>query len=175
MAIRPASKKYPCTKYTGANSAEVLDVGELSGHTCSVVSESGGVLVFSDDTASVQKTINTGEWVYIDPESPNSIAEVVTNTRYNELFFKTEISAGTAGVPTLLLAQSATVVVTLKIPFFDTSYTAVAAISGSLNLLGALQINSVTIIDEDTVNVVVQNTGLVTLSGASVLVIATKN
>lgn len=175
MTIRPAAKKYPSVKYDGTNSAEVVQVGELSGHDCSIVSESGGVLVVSDDTASQQRTLNTGEWAYIDPESPNSVFETVTNTRFDELFFKTTVSAGTAGVPTLLLSQSTTVVVTLKIPFFDTSYVATAVLAGSLSLLGALQINSVTIVDEDTVNVVVQNTGLVTLSGASVLVLATKN
>lgn len=175
MAIRPASKKYPSVKYTGSNSAEVIQVGELSGHDCSIVSESGGVLVVSDDTASQQRTVNSGEWAYIDPESPNSVFEVVTQTVFNNFFFKTEISVGIAGVPTLLLTQSTTVTVTLKVPFFDTSYTPVALITGSLTLLGALQINSVTIIDEDTVNVVVQNTGLLSLSGASVLVVATKN
>lgn len=175
MTIRPASKKFPSVKYDGTNSAEVITVAELSGHDCSIVSESGGVLVVADNLFVVQKTINSGEWVYIDPENPNAIFEVVTNTRFNELFFKTEISVGFAVVPTLLLSQSATVTVTLEVPFFDAAYSAVALLSGSLNLLGALQVNSVTVVDEDTVDVVVQNTGLVTLSGASVLVVATKN
>ena len=175
MAIRPAAKKYPSVKYDGTNSSEVLTVYGLSGHSCSIVSESGGVLVINDATIGVNFTINSGEWTYIDPADSNQHGETITNTVFSDQFFKTEVSAGIAGVPTLLLSQSATVTVTLKIPFFDTSYTAIAMISGSLNLLGALQINSVTIVDEDTVNVVVQNTGLVTLSGASVVVVATKN
>lgn len=175
MPIRPVAKKFYAIRYDGMNSSDVLPLFEFNGWTASITSEVGGVLTIHSDTHNVDFVINTGDWCYNDKEVPDSHGFVVTNTVFNELFFKTDISVGFAAVPTLLLSQSATVSVTLEIPFLDTNYSAVALITGSLNLLGALQVNSVTVIDEDTVNVVVQNTGLVTLSGASVLVVATRN
>lgn len=81
-------------------------------------------------------------------------------------------SVGVAAVPTLLLGASATVAVQLNPAMADSSYTAKAFKFASVSLVD-LQINSVTIVDADTVNVNVENTGLVTLSGASVLVTAT--
>lgn len=175
MPIRPAAKKFFAIKYDGTNSSDVLPIFQYNGWTASITSEVGGVLTIHAIEWNEDFVLNTGDWAYNDKEMPNSHGFIATDALFNDLFFKTEISVGFASVPTLLLSQSATVTVTLKIPFFDSNYSAVALISGALNLLGALQVNSVTVVDEDTVNVVVQNTGLVTLSGASVLVVATKN
>lgn len=80
-------------------------------------------------------------------------------------------STGVGAVPTLLLGTSANVDVQLNPAMPDTSFTARAFKFAAVSLVD-LAINSVTIIDADTVRVAVQNTGLVTLSGASVMVTA---
>lgn len=86
------------------------------------------------------------------------------------------ISMGAASVPSLIAAASATVQVTLKQAMADTSYTAAAAISaGGISLLAGLSIQSVTVVNTSRVDVVVKNTGLVTLVGAQVVVTAVHN
>lgn len=82
-------------------------------------------------------------------------------------------AVGVAAVPTLLLGGSTNVDVQLSPAMADTSFTARAYKFAAVSLVD-LAINSVTIIDNDTVRVNVSNTGLVTLSGASVLVTASE-
>ncbi|MGW3153994.1 hypothetical protein [Streptomyces sp. NPDC001089] len=82
------------------------------------------------------------------------------------------LSAGKGTVPTLLASATANVVVTLKPGFADTSYSPAAQVVGGVNLLSALSIQSTTVTTKDTVTVVVKNTGLVSLGGATVLVTA---
>ena len=53
----------------------------------------------------------------------------------------------------------------------DSSYNAAAQIFGGLNL-GALSVTGVAVVDTNTVNVTIHNSGLLSL-GASVLVTAT--
>lgn len=76
---------------------------------------------------------------------------------------------GVAPVPTLLLSGSATVAVTLQPAMPDSSYTAYASKFAGVSLTD-LAITSVTVVDEDTVNVGVSNVGLLTIAGASVMV-----
>lgn len=80
-------------------------------------------------------------------------------------------SVGIAAVPTLLLGASTTVAVQLSPAMPDSSYTARAFKFAGVSL-SDLNITSVTVVDADTVNVGVQNVGLLTLTGASVLVTA---
>lgn len=81
-------------------------------------------------------------------------------------------SVGVAPVPLLLLGASTTVAVQLNPAMADSAYTAKAFKFAGVSLTD-LAINSVTIVDADTVNVAVENTGLATITGASVLVTAT--
>lgn len=83
------------------------------------------------------------------------------------------MSAGTAGVPSLLVGASATVSVTLVAAMADTSYTPVSALTAQgVGVLANLSITSTTVVSTTRVDVVVKNNGLVTLTGAIVLVIA---
>lgn len=85
------------------------------------------------------------------------------------------ISLGVGSVPTLVGAAQATINVTIKPAFLDTNYVATALVTGAVNLLASLSVLSVTIVNATTVAVVVRNTGLLSLSGASVLVAAVHN
>lgn len=179
MAVhRVASKKY-AIQYNTANSSDIIAFLETYGEDWYIVSEAAGVLtvnIVGDPRSNL--VINNTEWlVFIGPlNGQNPFGnDAITNTEFNDGYFKVEMSGGWGAVPSLLLGQSTTVDVTLKLPFFDTNYAAIAFISGGLALLGALQITSVTVIDEDTVRVGIQNTGLVTLSGANVGVLAFHN
>lgn len=78
-------------------------------------------------------------------------------------------SMGVAAVPTLLLGGTATVPVQLQPAMSGTSYSAYASKFAGVSLTD-LQINSVTVVDTDTVNVAVENVGLGTITGASVMV-----
>jgi len=59
--------------------------------------------------------------------------------------------------------------VTLQPAMADDTYTAYAHKFAGISLTD-LQINSVTVVDEDTVTVAVENVGLATIAGASVAV-----
>lgn len=85
------------------------------------------------------------------------------------------LSAGSAAVPTLLGSASAVVAVTLKLGMGSTDYQAVPVLTGAANLLGSLSITATSIVSGTAVNVTVQNTGLLSLTGATVLVVAISN
>lgn len=78
-------------------------------------------------------------------------------------------SVGVAPVPLLLASGTATVAVQLQPAMPDSGYSAYASKFAGVSLTD-LQINSVTVVDTDTVNVAVENVGLVTLTGATVMV-----
>jgi hypothetical protein len=85
------------------------------------------------------------------------------------------VAAGVNTVPTLGAGASTTVSVTIKPTLPSTSYTVAAFVVGGLNLLGNLQVTGTSVISTSQVNVTVQNTGLLSLGGASVCVIAVIN
>lgn len=85
------------------------------------------------------------------------------------------IAAGTNTVPTLGAGASTTVSVTIKPTLPSTSYTVAAFLLGGVNLLGNLQVTGTAVISTSQVNVTVQNTGILSLGGASVCVIAIMN
>lgn len=80
-------------------------------------------------------------------------------------------SVGVAPVPSLLLLTNVNVDVQLSPAMPDTDFTARAFKFAGVSL-SDLVINSVTIIDQDTVRVNVGNTGALTITGASLLVTA---
>lgn len=85
------------------------------------------------------------------------------------------LAVGYAVTPSLGIGASATVSVPMVPALPDSGYNVGVALAGSAQLLGALAILSATVVDTDTVNVVVQNNGLLTLGGATVLVTALHN
>jgi len=99
------------------------------------------------------------------------LANYVSRAEYNPK--RPVISAGAAAVPSLGIGASAVVAVTLKAGMGVTDYQAVAWLTGSQQLLGALEIVGLPAVDTaSVVKVTVKNSGLLTLAGATVLVLA---
>ena len=177
--IAPAVSK--AVQYTGSNSADID--AQVPG--VSITSESGGVLTLN----SGQYVLNTNDWIFWNGVQTG----ILNNTQYlgewgcvavcsdfDELVsdleeVQTQASAGAvramgvAPVPTLLLGQDTTVAVPIQPAMPDSGYTAYAATFGGVNL-GDLSITSVSVVDTDTVNVAVDNAGLGTVSGVTVMV-----
>lgn len=110
----------------------------------------------------------------------NTSPRIVTNAVFHpchmqEIGAADTIALGVNSVPTLLGAAQATVQVAIKPTFADTNYQATAVVTGAVNLLASLSVLSVTVVNGTRVDVVVRNTGLLSLSGASVLVSAIHN
>lgn len=82
---------------------------------------------------------------------------------------------GVEPVPLLAGSQETTVSVAIVPPMVDMDYTAAPALSGAVNLLGSLTVLSHTKVSESRVDVVVKNNGLLSLSGATVLVACVPN
>lgn len=80
------------------------------------------------------------------------------------------VGLGVATVPTLLGGVEVNVDVTIRPTYLDTNYQAVAIVTGALSILAALSVVSTTIVNATTVRVRVRNTGLLSISGGSVLV-----
>lgn len=161
-------------QYDGSNSAQILAYIPL----IDFVSETGGVLTVESPPGSMVWTINTSDYAIVQQEA---IVNVQNPALFNFTFTE-NITAdtlpvapastqaiGVAAVPTLLVNGSTTVTVTLNPAMPDTSYTAYANKFASVSVTD-LQIDSVTIVDEDTVDVDVSNVGLLTLNGASIMV-----
>lgn len=181
-------------QYTGSNSADI--VSQVPGLTFD--SEVGGVLtVLYNGNPMV---LATNDWVIFNPfvtfpmGNTQYLAEwqcvsvcddlgsletdidgletdlAALETQVNAISVGTPVrSIGVAPVPTLVLNASATVAVTLAPAMPNTSYTPYAKLFAGISIVG-LTINSVTVVNASTVNVVVQNLGLVTLAGANVMV-----
>lgn len=162
-------------QYTGSNSAEIN--GLISDFT--ITSEGAGVLHF--DSGGTPFTANTDDWVrytqgYVinvhDTSSLNFL--FIRNIVYDEAVALVSATAGlqSAGVKEapLLIVGNTTVAVDIIPAMPDTSYTPLAQLFASTAILGPLTIASVTVVDVDTVNVVINNGGLIGISGARVLV-----
>jgi hypothetical protein len=83
-----------------------------------------------------------------------------------------QIALGIATVPSIAAGGTASVTVTLSPAFWDTNWTGVGSIIGSLTVLGQLQVNSVAAASKNTATVVVKNNALLTVAGGQVLVSA---
>lgn len=167
-------------RYDGTNSGDITALDP--GFSFNNDTESGGVWAFQSPPDSTSFTVNTGDWilfaqnqVFYRLSNSDFTNQYSCNTLCEELEEALEGTGvqvralGVAPVPTLLLSGSTTVAVTLQPAMPDTSYTPYASKFAGISLTD-LQINSVTVVDEDTVNVAVENVGLVTIAGASVLV-----
>jgi hypothetical protein len=85
------------------------------------------------------------------------------------------IALGFAPIPPLAASAQANIPVTLVPSFTTPNYVATAVVTGAVNLLASLSVVSVNITSPAIVSVVVRNTGLLSLSGGSVLVAAIHN
>lgn len=177
-------------QYDGTNSSDIAALDP--GFDFNNDSEAGGVWTFQSPPDSALFNVPTDSWILFGQNMVFSVktdAEFLLQHQCNitcedfdsqiEEAIETALetmpsgsmvrSVGVGAVPTLLLSTSANVDVQLQPAMPDTSFTAYASKFAAVSLVD-LAINSVTIIDNDTVRVNVSNTGLITLSGASVMV-----
>jgi hypothetical protein len=177
MAANPINvvTRLHAVQYDGTNSSDIAALFALNNS-----SESGGTWNFQSPPDSSSFTIHTGDWIlFAQNQAFSKTLENEFDTLYscNTLCDDVGVfatgqqvrSIGVAPVPSLVLSGTANVDVTLYPAMPDTSYAAHAATFAGVSLAN-LQINSVTVVDEDTVRVAVQNTGLLTLAGASLIV-----
>lgn len=186
--------RYVAVQYNGSNKAEVAAI--IADY--SFVSEGGGTLEFT--TGGSNRTVNSTEWVRaVGGNYSGVFADSFFAQYYSRYATYGDISgfagggdladlterveelesspsgvqaAGIALAPTLLLGASATVPVNLSQAMPDTSYTPHAQLIASTTALGSLSVTGISVVDTDTVNVTVQNSGLVNLSGVQILVTA---
>lgn len=165
-------------QYDGTNSGDIDSLFSLL-----TVSEVGGVWTFESPPGSATYVANTSDWiVYAQNMAFGSFSPTAFDNFYMNVALASDLSGlatgvsvksvGVAPVPTLLLGGSATIAVQLTPAMADSSYTARAYKFAGVSLTD-LDIDSVTVVDADTVNVAVSNVGLFTITGASVLVTAT--
>jgi hypothetical protein len=168
-------------QYDGTNSADIIALDP--GFAFDNASEANGVWSFQSPPSSASFVVHTGEWLLFAQNqvfSKVSNVDRINNFSCNVLCEDIEpltalaslplVSAlGVAPVPALLASATAEVMVTLQPAMADDTYSAYAHKFAGV-ALDDLQINSVTVVDEDTVTVAVENTGSQTIAGASIMV-----
>lgn len=169
------SFRFLSAQYDGTNGAYIVSC--ISGAT--LLTEGDGTLVFAYNDYNV--FVYTTNWVvFLNAQ----LFQVMSNAEYYEYWVEYPLlaqvtalenatsvtSLGNASVPTLLSNTQTTVSVNMSPALANVNYNVASVIIGSADLLTDLQILSTTIVDVDTVDVVVRNNGLLSLSGATVLV-----
>lgn len=185
--------KYEGLQYTGSNSAEfTASIANLA-----IVSATGGALTVESPAGGTQWIVASGGWArftqgYI--QSTHTNAEFLSYYIHNSVYTEGAqnaadiatlqgqvatlqtggrlIGAGAMATPTLLLGASAVVAVDFIPAAPNTSYTPQAQLFGAAGLLGSLSITNVAVVDTNTINVTVQNSGIVNISGVHLLVTA---
>lgn len=164
-------------QYDGTNSGDITALDEFDFNNSS---ESGGVWSFQSPPDATSYTINTGDWILYAQNMvmlKNSNSEFILQYSCNTLCADVggfssgqQVRAmGFAPVPSLVLNATANIDVTLSPAMPDDTYTAHASKFAGVSVTD-LNITSVTVVDEDTVTVGVQNVGLLTLAGATIAV-----
>lgn len=178
--------RYLAVQYDGTNSAEI----ESLITNLDILSEVGGVLTVESPPGSSVFVINTGDWVRY---TQGMIISVHSTSAFDNFFIRNavydevvalqeaveELETGTdAGVRSvgvreapLLIVGNNTVAVDIIPAMPDSSYTPQAQLIAAAGPLGSLSITNIAVVDANTVNVTVANSGLISLSGVRVLVV----
>lgn len=177
MSAQNHNMQFRSLQYDGTNSADVLALAQLKTNVSdwAIQSETGGILTLSFDQSGPD-TVSFAEddWAVFIPNIMQLAAW--PPSLYNDYFGLVpapadfRLSMGYALTPAILGGNSATVAVQISPGQASESYQARAVLTGASSLLSELEITSVSVVDTDTVNVVVHNTGLISLSGATVVV-----
>jgi len=165
-------------QYTGNNSAEID--GLITDFV--ITSEGGGVLNF--DSGGSSYSLPTNDWIrfaqgyVLNTHTTSGLNFIfVRNASYDDLLtFQDAIdesvrAVGVAEAPTLLASQSTVVSVDIVPAMPDSSYTPTAQMFAATGLLGSLSITGTSVVDTNTVNVTVQNSGLISIGGVKILVV----
>lgn len=165
-------------QYDGTNSAACLArMQDDPNWTWSIFQENASGLVFAYDQEGYptqyltpvqvgwwlgKRNPVTGEWAY----------QWITNEVYEATFkplalpSAPKLQVGTGVVPLLLASADDEVTVVFPEPFQDTNYSVAPQLISGTDLTPMLEITAgPTIVDEQTVTMTVQNTGLLTLGG----------
>jgi len=172
------------TLYDGANYTEMTEAASAyyahTNYTTPVafVSAYPGLGdLFTIQTDQYSFNLEPGQWLVQDKD----VVYATNNTPHFEAFYRLPdlltptLAVGYAVTPSLGIGASATVSVDMVPALPDAGYNVAVALAGSAQLLGALAILSATVAGSAQVDVVVQNNGLLTLAGATVLVTALHN
>jgi len=171
------------TQYDGTNAAAIFDAASDGQPGTWSYNEDNNVLTikqdFGDDIFDEWSAPENGYFLW---RPDGTMSSGMTEAEFDSMFVKLgdmvndEVTAasGIEAVGTLGINASTTVTVTLNAAFADTNFSVAPIVFGGLTVLGKLEVTAVSIVDESHVNVTVHNTGLVSLSGASVLVQAVK-
>lgn len=159
-------------QYDGSNDAEVIAAAEAFFTLVNTgVNFVSGAVVANEVVITTDQYVMTaiavGSWLIRDRTEVYTTTDAYQNINYD---VTPVVALGIAAVPTLAGSAQATVHVTINPPMPNDNYNAAAVLSGGVGLLSKLSIVSVTVVNESTVDVVVDNTGLLQLSGASVIV-----
>lgn len=172
-------------EYTGSNLAEMTEAASsyyphtVANYPTAFVSAyyvNGNDLKIETDIYNF--TMTPGMWLFQDGGNVGTTNDGVNiaalYTPVTEVPSPT-LAVGYAVTPSLIVGASATVAVPMVPALPDAGYNVAVALAGSAQLLGALAILSATVAGSAQVDVVVQNNGLLTLGGATVLVTALHN
>lgn len=169
-------EKYKAIQYTGSNSTEI----DAAITSLTIVSETGGTLTVESPTGGTSWAIATNEWVRF---TQGAIQSKHSNTDFNTFYARNAVyddlaavsgvlSAGIKECP-LLVVGNTTVSVDIVPTMPSSTYTPNAQLFASVTLLADLSISSVSVVDANTVDVVVSNGGSASLTGANILVTVT--
>lgn len=158
-------------QYTGANGSYIIGTWDTG---ATFLSDTGSVLTFRDGD-SITRTVHVNDWVIQMDGVNDAYPQVVTPTNYAARWRElingvTALSMGSAPVPALTASGSTNIAVDISPTMANTTYTPAATLVGTSALLADLEITSVTVTDADTITVSVTNNGILTLSGATVVV-----
>lgn len=179
------SRVLASAQYNGTNGAEMLQlvqqITQYSGNTWSVQADDGATLVLRE-TGTTGLTADwpcpLAQYVVVDL-SLGIIATLAADlyaARYQAIagIVSTALrqtgSIGIAQVPSLILGASVQVVVPIRPIQPDASYAVSVSLAGSDQLLGSLELIGQPIKAPGSVTVTVHNKGILTLSGALLLV-----
>lgn len=161
-------------QYDGTNASYVCGTWNTA---ISLFSDNGTEMVFADGDNGSHHAVELGEWL-VQGYPAEIVPTVFTDAQYEDRYRDLPqaagltLAAGYALTPTILASASANVAVNLDTAMSGTSYEVTAVLAGAASLLGSLAITAVAITDADTVTVTVQNNGIVSLAGATVIVCA---
>lgn len=187
--------KIQAIQYNGSNSSE-LDALITQ---FEIVSETGGVLNVESPSGTPYE-INTNDWVRF---SQGYIFSVHGTTNFNNFFIRNAVYDEVSGVftdvedlqdavaaleaagsgllgagikesPLLVFNQSTVVPVEIVPAQPNSNYTPNPQLFASATALGNLSITNVAVVDNNTVDVTIQNSGLASLSGVHILVTVTE-
>lgn len=183
---------YDFYEYDGTNSAELLDFLQTNISTGDgpwyIYDETGGSVIFAWDNGGTPQfgyaAANVGGGLLVSAGAGVQGIQAPWDNLYIPLTSIAPtgtaapdplIALGVSSVPSLLGSASTTVQVTISPARPDTDYAVASTLLGTASLLASLTITNTVIVSGSRVDVTVQNTGLLTLTGASVLVAAVDN